>query len=465
MSVRTELGRVAAGVVAAAVLLGACAARTTEPDDSAGATVPSAVTTVTFRLWDEEAARAYEESFDALSAQFPDVRVRVELVERADYAARAAEDLAAGTMADLFWADPALFPAHADAGALLEAGTVVGEDHDGWEPAVEELFVRDGTLWGVPQVWHSLALYYRTDLAGAAGVAPETLTWAPGGGDGDTLVAAARGLSTDAAGRRPGDEGFDPATQTYGFNAGPDLAAVVGPFLGQNGAALVREGRFAFATEEGRAAVQYLVDLARVHQVAPPDLSPEAALALFTGGRLALLQAGSANLEAVADSGVAWALAPVVAGPHGRPGAVTAVAAVARADTKHPGATATVLRWLASADGQAALASQGVGIPAAQDAQATFVEHWAGRGVEVGVLLDAADEPQLPLPSGPGAAAGLEAFGPVLDRVFRGELPVPEGLQQAQDAANAAVAGPRPEEQPASRTGAFIRHPPAITRR
>ncbi|WP_127125291.1 ABC transporter substrate-binding protein [Georgenia sp. SYP-B2076] len=438
---------------AASLVLAACTGGTTLADPgSDGSTGDAGATTVTFRLWDDVAAPAYAESFDAFSAAHPDLRVQVEVVPRGEYADRLREDMTDGDMADVFWATPTMYPAYAAAGDLVEVGA--DPDEAVWERSVVDLFTYRGTLWGVPQLWDSVALYYNEPLVAAADVDPSRLAWTPGGGAGDTLQAASRALTVDTTGRHPGEAGFDPgATQSYGFNAGADLFAIVLPFLAQNGVRFRDGQEFTFATPDGEAAFQYLVDLVRA-QVAPPaaqdgardgaDAGP--ARDLFTHGRLALFQSSSQDLRTlVQDAGPGLRIAPMVAGPQGRPGVLTGVAAVGNAHSAHDGATREVLRWLGSADGQAALASQGVGVPAVAGAQEAYAEYWAARGVDVQPFLDAAREPGAPAPAAIGVDAGIAAVQPVLDRMFRGEIPVPEAVAQAQQAGNAALATPSPE--------------------
>ncbi|MDD9205875.1 sugar ABC transporter substrate-binding protein, partial [Georgenia sp. 10Sc9-8] len=98
------------------------------------------------------------------------------------------------------------------------------------------------------------------------------------------------------------------------------------------------------------------------------------------------------------------------------------------------------LRWLGSARGQQALASQGVAFPAAVAAQETFVDYWAERGVDVTVFIEAAQEPTIAAPLGPNANAGANAIVPILQEMFLGRIPVPEALEEAQAAGNEAIA-------------------------
>ena len=488
----------AAAVAGSALALAAC---TTEAGD-AGLAAPTddGSSSVTLRVWDAAAARAYAESFDAFMTEQPDIRVEVEVVPRAEYWDRVESDLAAGEMADLFWADGAGYARYAEEGALVDVGAALGDEHDEWVGAVTDLFSRDGTVWGVPQLWDPVALYYDEEMVGSAGVDVEELAWSPDGtttgagesgtdgddaaedvaaqdddsagedpaqdddsagedpaqdGDAagedqtadaepaaadDTLLDAARALTTDSSGRRADEDGFNPAAPaTYGFDAQGDLLAVAGSFLAQNDAALMAEGEFAFATERGEQTFGYLVDMVTQHRTAPPVVAGgPSAVDLFTAGRLALLQSGATDLRTVAESARGpWALAPLVAGPEGRVAVVDGVAAVGNAATEDEGAAVAVLRWLGSADGQAALAGQGVAPPAAVGATDAFVEHWSDQGVDVRPFFEV--DAAVPAPSGPRIRAGLAALTPVLGEMYVGLAPVPAALVRAQDAANTAM--------------------------
>lgn len=448
---RTPSGHRLTLLTVTALVLAACTGQTAEPDDGTDARLRTAATgAITLRVWDEAAAAAYVESFEAFSTQFPSYSVEVEVVPAERYAGRLTADLREGDAPDLFWVDPTTLPALAGSDALVDAGAVVGDDHDAWLAPVTDLFTVGSDIWAVPQLWQSVALFYDVEKVDAAGIEPGRLTWAPAGAEGDTLLSSARLLTVDPAGRHPGEDGFDvPGTTTWGFNAVPDVRSLVAPFLAQNGARLDDGEGFGFATPEGDAAVQYLVDMSRAHAVAPPaDVAPgpTAARDLFTQGRLAMLQAGSDDLRAISDARqTPVGVAPMVAGPQGRFGVVGGVGVAASAGSDQQDAVTAALGWLGSAAGQAALASQGLGLPAVTAAQDLYAEYWAGRDVDVTALLDAVREPPLPGPSRVCTPETVAAMEPPLGRVFRGETTVTEGLEQAQAAADAAFqAAPTP---------------------
>ena len=471
-------GRVRAVVaVAVAALLAACG----EPasDDSADAT-SAGIASVTFRLWDPAAADAYRESFDAFNAIHRDIHVDVEIVPEDSYAARAASDLADGVMADVFWTTSDAVAAHAHAGDLVELGEVLGEDRPAWEPSVTSLYTRDDALWAVPQVWDSTVLFYNTELVEQAGVDPAALTWDPAvvhdpspdndgeaetdgpaaaaeapeeaagdeGGDGateeatpppddasaapptDTLRRAVRELTRDSEGHPATAEEFDPrSVAEWGIN--PDLTApaVWLPFTAQLGG--VPADDLVLTEPSALAAFTYLTAL----PAAPAgEAAQTPARELFADGRLALFQSSSAVIRELATAGeVDWGMAPVPAGPDGVVSVVDGVAAAANAASTNPEATAEVVRWIASPDGQAALASHGIGVPAATGAQELFLQSWADRGVDAAAVVGT--EEVVTAASGPRAQEVLQAIRPILADMFAGERGVTDALATAQQAA------------------------------
>ncbi|MDO4606037.1 MAG: sugar ABC transporter substrate-binding protein [Bowdeniella nasicola] len=423
-----------------AVTLVACSPGAGKKEEATGKT------TVTFRLWDENAAKAYEESFEAFTSHNPDIQVKVEVVGWNQYWEQLPLDIQSGEMADIFWTNSSSYAKFADNGNLIDIGQALGSDHDEWVPSTAELYERNGKLWGVPQIWDSIALFYNRDLVEKAGVDPASLTWMPEGGDGDTLLPAARALTFDDAGRHPGDNGFNPDSRTqFGFNAQADLQAIYLDWLAEAGATFQGEDdQFAFASPQGEQAFQYLVDMANTHHVAPApaetnqdgDLSRK----LFVQGKLALFQSGPYSLPEISENAeFNWAIAPMVAGPEGRVSVVHAVAAVGNSASKNVEATTKVLKWLASADGQAALASSGAAFPAVVDAQDDYVKFWKDKGVDVTAFQEAAKGATTKAPVGAAIDAGLGAIGDPIKEIFLGTTPVPDGLKKAQESGNTAM--------------------------
>jgi multiple sugar transport system substrate-binding protein len=422
-------------LLVAAVLLG----RSVEP---AGRTV------VTVRLWDEQVAAAYRESFDEFSRRHPDIDVRVDVVAYATYFDTLRTDAAGGSADDIFWLSNAYFAGYADSGRLMDIAKVLGPNASaGWEPSVVSQFTRDGVLWAVPQLTDAgIAVYFNADLVEAANVDLRELLdmrWSPS--DADTLRPLLARLTVDADGRRADEPGFDPGrVRQWGYNAANDLQGVYLNYVGSAGGVFSDGDRFAFDDPGSTAAFTYLVGLINDDHVAPPasDTNDNGDFSRnqFLQGRMALFQSGTYNLAAIAEgSRFRWGVVPMPIGPRGRVSVTNGIAAAANSATKHPDAVRQVLAWMGSTQGNQYLGARGAAIPAVLAAQRVYFDYWARRGVDVGPFFSVLDGPRIPAPGGPGFPAGYQALQPYFDEMFLGRADVEDTLADAQAAANAAA--------------------------
>jgi multiple sugar transport system substrate-binding protein len=433
--VATALALTMAVLLVAVVLLG----RSTEPT---GRTV------VTVRLWDEQVAAAYRESFDEFTRLHPDIDVRINVVAYSTYFDTLRTDAAGGSADDIFWLSNAYFAGYADSGRLLDVAKALGPDAAAdWEPSVVDQFTRNGVLWAVPQLTDAgIAVYFNADLIEQAGVDLRQLLdmrWSPG--DVDTLRPLLARLTVDADGRRAGEPGFDPGRiRQWGYNAANDLQGIYLNYIGSAGGTFSEGDRFAFDNPGSVAAFEYLAGLINDDHVAPPasDTNDNGDFSRnqFLQGRIALFQSGTYNLAAIAqDSRFRWGVVPMPVGPVGRVSVTNGIAAAGNSATRHPDAVRQVLAWMGSAPGNRYLGARGVAIPAVLQAQRAYFDYWAGRGVDVGPFFSVLDGPRIPAPGGPGFPAGYEALQPYFDEIFLGRADVATTLGDAQAAANAAA--------------------------
>jgi multiple sugar transport system substrate-binding protein len=404
-------------------------------------------TTVSVRIWDDQVAKAYEQSFAAFTKANPDITVKLNLVPYADYFTKLPLDVSSGTVDDIFWTNSSPFGALADSGALIDVGTELAEEKSGWVPAAVEQYTRGGKVWGVPALTDGrIALFYNKDLVAKAGVDVAKLHWQPGDGPSDTFLPALRKLTQDSAGRTGDQAGFDGSKVTqYGYNAGNDLQAIYWNFVGSNGGQMqASDASFVFADDKGKQAFQYLVDLINKYHVAPSaadtndngDFSRDK----FLQGKMALFQSGTYNLKNVSDGAkFEWGVAPLPEGPAGRVSVVNSVIAAGNAKTPRKEATLKVLKWLGSTEGASFVGSSGVALPAVTGAQQAYYEFWKKQGVDTSAFGEAGGTDTIPPPFGPKFGDAANAFAPVLKEIFAGREPVGSGLEKAQDAANKAL--------------------------
>lgn len=435
-------------LLASAAVTGVLAAAACSPSNSGGGSGSSGGggKSLTFRLWDEAAKPAYEESFAAFEKK-TGWKVAIDVVPWADYWTKLPLDVSSGEMADVYWMNSANYVQFQASGDLLNIDEAGVEGKDTWEKSVVDLYTRDGSLWGVPQLWDSIALYVNKQLVDEAGVDVSALTFDPTA-DTDPLREAGKALTVDASGKHPGDEGFAAdSREVFGFNAQADRQAIIGPFLASNGAGWQEDDKYVFASPEGIEVFEYLSNLINKDLIAPSaaDTNENGDMTrdLFVQGKLGLFQSGPYNLKAIAD-GVSdsfeWEIVPMVAGPAGAKSLVHGVVAVgnAKAPEDRREGVKELLTWLGSAEGQKPLGAQGIAFPGNTEAQSEFVDFWKDKGVDVQQFIDATEDPAQ-ADTGAKANAGLLAAMPIFQEILIGRTDAADGLPKAQEEGNKAM--------------------------
>jgi multiple sugar transport system substrate-binding protein len=411
-------------------------------------TEPSGRTVVTVRLWDEQVAAAYRESFDEFTHEHPDIEVKVNVVAYSTYFDTLRTDVAGGSADDIFWISNAYFAGYADSGRLMDIAETLGTNaFRSWEPSVVNQFTRHGVLWGVPQLTDAgIALYFNADLLDAAGIQLKELVglrWSLG--DNDTLRPLLARLTIDSDGRSAATPGFDPGrVRQWGYNAANDLQGIYLNYIGSAGGVFSVGDRFAFANPQAVDAFDYLVRLINTDHVAPPasDTNDNGDFSRnqFLAGRMALFESGTYNLATVADQAhFRWGVAMLPIGPKSRVSVTNGIAAAANSATKHPDAVRQVLEWMGARRGNEFLGAHGAAIPAVLAAQPVYHLYWASRGVDVSPFFKVLNAPRIPAPGGAGFAAGFDALKPYFDEMFLGRRDVASSLADAEAAANSAA--------------------------
>ncbi|MFZ0230229.1 MAG: sugar ABC transporter substrate-binding protein [Mycobacterium sp.] len=409
---------------------------------------PSGKTVVTVRLWDQQVAKAYRQSFAAFTRMHPDIEVQTDVVSYSTYFNTLRTDVAGGSADDIFWISNAYLAGYADSGRLMDIGKTLGpKAASAWEPSVVEQFTRGGTLWGVPQLTDAgIAVYYNADLLAAAGVDVADLTalrWSPDGDD--TLRPLLARLTVDADGRSAATPGFDARrVQQWAYNAANDAQGIYLNYIGSAGGAFQAGDRFAFDNPAAVEAFTYLVKLINADHVAPPasetNDNGDFSRNQFLAGKMALFQSGTYNLAAVAgQAGFRWGVALLPAGPKGRVSVTNGIAAAGNSASEHPDAVSKVLAWMGSTEGNQYVGRLGSAIPAVRSAQQVYFDYWSSMGVDVGPFFAVLSGPRIAAPGGAGFAAGNQVLKPYFDEMFLGRSDIATTLRRAQDAANAAA--------------------------
>jgi len=409
---------------------------------------PGGKTVVSIRLWDEEVAAAYRQSFAAFTRAHPDIEVHTHVVSYSTYFNTLRTDVAGGSADDIFWISNAYLAGYADSGRLIDVGKTLGPGAaSAWEPSVVEQFTRGGVLWAVPQLTDAgIALYYNADLLAAAGVGPAELArlrWSPHGAD--TLRPLLARLTVDSDGRTAATAGFDARRiRQWAYNAANDPQGIYLNYIGSAGGVFQDGDRFAFDNPGAIEAFTYLVRLINDDHVAPPasDTNDNGDFSRnqFLAGRMALFQSGTYNLAPVADHArFRWGVAMLPEGPKGRVTVTNGIAAAGNSASANPDAVRQVLAWIGSNQGNQYVGRLGSAIPAVRSAQKVYFDYWAGKNIDVAAFFAVLNGPRIAAPGGAGFAAGNQAIKPYFDEMFLGRSDVSTTLRRAQQAANAAA--------------------------
>lgn len=407
---------------------------------------------ITFRVWDEDAAKAYEKAIPDFEKANPNVKVKLEVVPWKDYFVTLRNDVSAGTGPDVFWVNGANYRDYALNKRILSVDELLGKDaKSAWNDAVVAQYTEGGQLYGVPQITDGgSAVYYNKAALDKAGVKPEDIknaTWHPTEPAKDTLLPILKKLTVDANGKNATESGFDAThIKQYGFNAAQDLQNIELNFIGGNGGTYQdKEGKLTLSNPKTVEAYSYLVKLINEEHVAPPASSTndqgDFTRDEFIKGNIALFESGTYNLSKVHDNAsFEWGLTEIPSGPAGKVTTGPGVIAAANAGSKSSGATKAFLAWLGTADANKSLAASGTAVPGVKAARATFDEYWKQQKIDVSPFFTVLEGKQ-PLPSVTGQkyAAMAAAYKPKTNEVFLGRVPVADGLKAADEAGNAAA--------------------------
>ncbi|TDD70993.1 extracellular solute-binding protein [Jiangella aurantiaca] len=284
---RRHISAATALAVATALALAACGREDDEGSD--GNAAPSAditegPATGTIEVW---AMGTEGEELGAFLADFeeanPDATVEVTPVPWEGAHDRIATAIAAGETPDVSLIGTTWMGEFAQTGGLEPTPTDLFDEND-FFPGPWASTVVDGTSYGVPWYVETRALFYRTDLAEAAGLEPPQ-TW-------DDLKAFAQGLQQAGAQQgiylQPGQSG---SWQTFM------------PFAWQNGATLTDGDAYTLDSPEMTEALEYYTSYFTEGLSQDTVLQPGALEQMFADGAIGSFISGPWHIGLVRDAG------------------------------------------------------------------------------------------------------------------------------------------------------------------
>ncbi|ASW55287.1 hypothetical protein CIK06_15580 [Plantactinospora sp. KBS50] len=294
----------AAAAVAAGPLLAACGS-----DDEVSADGEVTLKVVGFQVPPEEKGseldKAYQKFLSDFQAQHPKIKIN-SIQAPPNFDTQIIVDLASGSAPDLWSQDASSLAPLIQRKLLLDMRkcmeAVPSLTTDRFFPQVMEIHkAQDGGIYGLPNDFTPMVVYYNPTLFTAAGVALPQAGWSW-----DDQLAAAQRLTLDSAGRNRLDPNFDEGdVAQWGYRLSQYAYQWVYRIWQNGGDVIAPDGSTASGFLDAPAAIeaiQWYADLVLKHKVAPSPSTLEKltnasdANALFMQGRFAMFDSGHWSL-------------------------------------------------------------------------------------------------------------------------------------------------------------------------
>ncbi|MEM7111478.1 MAG: sugar ABC transporter substrate-binding protein [Chloroflexota bacterium] len=415
---------------------------------------PEDVVELRYINWDINQFPAYEECAEDFHALNPGIRVNVENFGWGDYWTNLQTEMVAGGAPDVFTNHLAKYPEFVSLGQILDVQPWV--DRDGVDTSIylgelEALWTRDGSRYGLPKDWDTVAVIYDTDALEAAGVTADELnsaTWNPE--DGGTFEEILRKLTIDENGNNALSADFD-ANNVVQYGYGTDYAGA-GAY-GQTNFSLFAAStgwRFVdglYATEYNYddprfiATMQWFQDMIQEGVFAPyEDMVSLGSSAAFAAGNTATTTDGSWMIgfySTIEDKNVAFARLPE--GPEGRQSMFNGLADSIWTGTEHPEEAWEWVKYAASPACEDLVGTYGVVFPATTQGVQNALGVYAERGLDVSAFTSQALEPggTFLFPVTDNASEIADIMSETLDAIYLGQASAADVLPDANARVNA----------------------------
>jgi multiple sugar transport system substrate-binding protein len=378
--------------------------------------------------------KLFEQILDEFRTANPDIKLTYEPIP-SDYATKLQTDIAAGSVADVFYVDSMAAPDFMVNEALLELDSYMQKDSvnaSDFYPGLIQAFQMGGKTYGLPKDWSSLAMVYDKQALTDAGVANPPTNW-------DELKAAGQALKDKAGEARiviPPDIAREFA---FHYAAGAEV-------ISKDGSSIV------INSPEAATALDFYYGMYKDGIATTPADSgaewPGDALAkdfgdlVFEGNWVfPFLKENAPDLD--------FGISEMPEGPGGKATLAFTVSFSAYAETKQPEAAWTVINYLTGPEGMGKWTSLGLAMPA----RTGLADAWLQQFPEREPFLKSGEYArgwQL----GPGGQAFYNDANGDLQGLFAGTLDVQKTLENWQKEAESRIklggGGATPEASPMS---------------
>jgi len=380
--------------------------------------------TITFSGWgDETEQQIYRDSIERFKAVCPGVTVNYEPIPT-EFQTKLKSQMAGGTAPDVFYVDDQLMTAFGPTGQLLPLDDYMAEagvSRDDFIPALLTIFTMDGQTYGLPKDWGTLGLVYIPEVFDEAGIDYPTEDWTW-----DDLRTAAQAIADN--------------TDYGGFCQNADWARFA-PWVFSNGGAYANEDLSAptLDTPEVKDMAQVVYDMKEEGSLVTAADVGASWCGEAIGKKLVgmTLEGGwMVNFMRQSYPDQAWGAVLLPQGPVTRADVIFTNAIGVNAATEYPAAAAAFAIYVTGSENQAAIVQTGFAYSTHPDQADMIVDANDAAIAGGGVLPDSRVAYW-----GPNTGKVNDIVSKALERIYLGDQDVDESFAQAQEEADAALAG------------------------
>jgi multiple sugar transport system substrate-binding protein len=455
LGVRPHRPILAVAALTAALTLASCTtgAPSTPPSSAGASPADGSTTPVTLRLQvalTPEESATFRPAIAALDAAHPEWTIQLEEVPQGSESEKVTGELAADDLPDVLrvtgsnvqqWIRRSAFLDLT--GRVASAGLDLGDFYHG---PLDQFRWRDG-LWGIPDSASPEVVFFDRKAFAAAGLTVPTATWTF-----DDMRTAALALTVDAAGKHPGDAGFDPTKiERWGWNGGIS-------YYWQDSFVEARGGELCatddcttmtFTTPANATAFDWWVGLVHDDHAAPYDPYGGSQTGVpgdpFLSGKAAMGSNGTFAIGQLNAAGtIDYDIVPPLLGVDGtRRTPLSTNGYVISAHSKHPDAAWALITALTTTDFLASTwGKPGHAVPARRSAASSVIDA-SHPPANQAAILEAMEVGKVFRPYTAGARAAYDRTLDLFTKMNTGAVAIPAALAQIEAAANDALAADR----------------------
>jgi multiple sugar transport system substrate-binding protein len=361
--------------------------------------------TIRYVLWDTNQLPSYQTCAENFMAANPNIVVNVEQLGWDDYWTGITTGFISGNAPDVFTDHLAKYPEFVALEQLVDLQPLVERDGvatDIYYPGLAELWTREGSRYGLPKDWDTVAVVYNVAMLEAAGVDPAVMdSWTWNAEDGGTFQETIATLTLDANGNNGLSADFDKENVVqFGF-----IHNGTGGFAGQtqwsplvastgwyytNG---VWGDQYFYDDPRFISTIQWWVDLWLEHGYSPTpaEQSSLGTAAMFKAEQGAMVFIGSWEIGDYLASEFEVGFGRLPIGPEGYNASMfNGLADSIWVGTQHLEESWAWVKYLASEECQTVVGESGVVFPAIPAAAELSLQVRADNGVDVSAFTEQA---------------------------------------------------------------------------